>query len=142
VAVAEEVLRFVKTLMWPGVLVLALVLFRSSIAQLLDRFEGASARQGETEVTVDFRRRADVLAASVPAQAGRVTGALDAQADARSHGGDAPISNRPATSAVRSDEVRALLSSAAELGWLRGRLGDPAPPDPTAPPGGRDSGPR
>jgi hypothetical protein len=136
VGVADEVLKFVRTLLWPGVLVFALILFRAALSGLLGRFTGITGEKGDLKVSLDFEKQADILSQRLPARAADVAATVDRQAELFGPiRGELPASTGgPGNAPITGAEINELLRDAARLGWLRGRLGDDSAPDPIGSP--------
>lgn len=120
------VLDYVRTLLWPAVLVFALLLFRSSFADLIGRFTGGEFEgPGGVKARAEFGERAAALQADVADDAARIiTSPKGARVDTPASSDDRRVD---------PGDLTALLRKTAELGWLRGRLGDKLPPEVAVP---------
>jgi hypothetical protein len=132
VKTAQVVLDFVRVLVWPGVVVLALLRFRRSIGAVMERFNKATVKgPAGTEVTLeayeavtrDLQDRIDepVQALTAPGRPRQTDGwnGIDDLEDRRAAASDPD----EADEAARRRAVERLLTDAATWGWELARLG-------------------
>jgi hypothetical protein len=134
VETARLVLDYLRTLIWPGVVVVALVLLRHPLERILDRFSKVSFKAFGVEGSVEaatriFQRRAASAARTLTAPPpGADQATSDLEAEDRRASAPRRGARTAADEAARREAVAELLTEAAIWGWQVAQLGQRQPP--------------